>query len=135
MNELEDIKLKAMLQELELESPKENFSFRVMNKIFQEENALEKIKSERILGKGFWTITILFILLLASIFVISNFGIAPESQLSNLFPKLNDGLSNGYSSFFTKLGTAPLSVAGIFFAASILLFIERFINSNAKVFS
>ena len=58
MNDIEDIKLKTLLQKMKLESPKANFSVRVMNKIFEEENVLNKIKSERILGKGFWIIII-----------------------------------------------------------------------------
>jgi len=135
MNELEDIKLKALLQKMELDKPKPNFSVRVMNKIFEENPALEKIKSERVLGKGFWIISILFVALLAVIFVLSNSGIQAESQINNLLPELNSGLSTGYQSFFEKIGMVPLSIAGILFATSILLFIDRFISSNSRVFS
>lgn len=135
MNELEDIKLSALLQEMKLESPKADFSVRVMKNIFEENSVLAKIKSERVLGKGFWIITILFILLLVTIFVISNYGIQPESQLINLLPEAKSGVSAGYNSFFERIGTVPLSVAGILAASSILLFFERFISSNSKVFS
>jgi ABC-type Fe3+ transport system permease subunit len=135
MNKLEDIKLKALLREMKLEKPKANFSVRVMNKIFDENPAFEKIKSERILGKGFWIISILFVALLAVIFVVSNAGLQTESQINNLLPEINNGLSTGYQSFFEKLGMVPLSIAGILIASSVLLFIDRFLSSNSRVFS
>lgn len=135
MNELEDIKLSALLNEMKLESPKTNFSVRVMNKIFEEENVLNKIKSERILGKGFWIIIILFVVLLALIFLMSNSGIQAESQIQNYLPELNSEVTKGYQSIFDKIGTVPLSVAGILVASSLLLFIEHFISSNSKIFS
>lgn len=102
MNELEDIKLKTLLREMKLEKPNPNFSVRVMEKIFDENPALERIKSEKVLGKGFWIISILFVALLAVIFVVSNSGVQTESQINNLLPELNGGLSAGYQSFLEK---------------------------------
>ncbi len=135
MSELEDIKLKAFLQNMELESPKANFSVQVMNKIFKEENALEKIKSERILGKGFWIISILFVMLLAVIFIMNSAGIQTDGEAQKLLPEIGKGVSENYQSFFTKVDTLPLSIAGILIAASILLFIDRLISSNSKIFA
>ena len=135
MSELEDIKLKALLQNMELEKPKANFSVRVMNQIFEEENVLEKIKSEKILGKGFWIISILFIALLVTIFFLNNTGLQPESQLQSILPEGSNGVSESYQSFFSKMGTLPLSIAGILIASSVLLFIDRFISSNSKIFA
>lgn len=135
MNELEDIKLKALLNEMKLESPKTNFSVRVMTKIFEEDSVLEKIKSQRVLGKGFWIIMVLFILLFAAIIIINSMGLQADSQIGNLLPELNSGVSNGYQSIFEKMGSVPLSIAGILMAASVLLFIERFISSNSRVFA
>ena len=134
MNELEDIKLKALLYEMKLESPDANFSIRVMNKIFEENLVLEKIKSEKVLGKGFWIITILFIALLAIILVVSNSGMQADSQIQNLLPEVNSGITTGYQSFFERMGTIPLSVVGILIASSSLLFIDRFITANSKLF-
>lgn len=135
MNELEDIKLKMLLQEMKLESPKADFSLRVMHKIFAEDIVLEKIKSERILGKGFWIITTLFVVLIASMFIFQNTGI--NSTSGGEINQFLNGIDNtqGYQSFFQKIGTVPLSIAGIFIAVSVLLFIDRFITSNMKVFS
>jgi len=135
MNELEDIKLKALLQEMKLEKPQANFSLRVMNEIFAENVALEKIKSERILGKGFWIITILFVGLLATIFITSLSGIETGGQLNNLLPEMSKGVGTEYQSILDKIGGIPLSIAGILIASSLLLFIEQFVTSNAKVFS
>lgn len=135
MNELEDIKLKAFLQNLELEKPGSGFTVQVMNKIFAENSALEQIKSERILGKGFWIISILFVGLLAAIFVVSNTGMQADSQIGQLLPEAGQGLSEGYESFFSKLGTLPLSIAGITIGVSVLIFIDKIISSNSKIFA
>ena len=134
MNELEDIKLKILLQEMKLESPNANFSSRVMDKIMEEDLVLEKIKSERILGKGFWIILILFVALLVVMFVMQNSASTTEGILNQFFSGLDEKTS-GYTSFFEKLRTNPLSVAGILIASSVLLFIDRLISSNMKVFS
>ncbi len=135
MNELEDIKLKALLQQMKLDSPEPNFSVRVMNKIFEEDSVLERIKSEKVLGKGFWIILILFVALLAAIFVMYNTGVQPESQIQGLLPEVKGGVTESYNSLFNKLGTVPLSIAGIFIASSVLIFIDKFISSNSKIFA
>ena len=134
MNELEDIKLKILLQEMKLESPGNDFTSSVMDKILDEDLALERIKSERILGKGFWIILILFVALFAAIFVMQNSAIDSGGELSNFFRGLENAAS-GYNSFFSKIGNVPLSIGGILVASSILLFIDRLISSNAKVVS
>ncbi|WP_347840267.1 hypothetical protein [uncultured Draconibacterium sp.] len=135
MNELEDIKLKALLQNMKLEKPGSKFTVNVMNKIFEENNVLEKIKSEKVLGKGFWIISILFIVLLAAIFFVNNAGVQTDSQIGQLLPEAGQGLSEDYQSFFSKLGTLPLSIAGITIAVSVLIFIDKFISSNSKIFA
>ena len=135
MNELEDIKLQALLQSMKLDSPKPNFSVRVMNKIFEEDNALDKIKSEKILGKGFWIIMTLFVALMALVFVMQNNGIDAESQVQNLLPEVGSRVSEGYNTFFSKLGSIPLGIGGILAAFSVLIFLDRFISSNSKVFA
>jgi hypothetical protein len=131
---IEDKELKNVLKSIKLDSPGPNFSVRVMNRIFQENSILEKIKNERIFGKGFWIIIALFVLLFAAMFVFSGTENAAGGGIAEFIPKLNsNGVEEGYQSFFQKIGTVPLSVAGIMLASSILLFIERFINSKSKV--
>lgn len=131
MNELEDIKLKALLQSMKLEKPDPGFSAMVMNAIFKENNALEQIKAQRILGKGFWIITALFVLLVIVVYAMSSAGVQPEGKNEQLVP----GMESGIQSVINGIGAVPLSVAGILIASSVLLFVDRFISSNAKLFT
>ncbi|NQU54326.1 MAG: hypothetical protein HQ522_17505 [Bacteroidetes bacterium] len=136
MSELEDIKLKALLNEMKLESPQADFSVRVMNKIFEESSLLEKVKKEQILGRGFWIIITLFVVLFTVIFFVSTSGVPVESDLTKLLPGLNSSsVSTGYQTFFNKMGTIPISIVGILLASSTLLFIDRIITANSKIFS
>lgn len=134
MNELEDIKLKVLLQKLELEKPENDFTLRVMNRVVAEDNALEQIKAQKVLGKGFWIILILFVILLAVMFFMTQTGTAAGSS-ETILPKLNSEMSEGINSVMGKIGMVPISVAGILIASSILLFIDRFITSNTKLFA
>ena len=140
MNELEDIKLRMLLQDIQLESPDKNFSIRVMDKILRENEAIEKIKAERILGKGFWIILGLFVVLLAIIGLVSSSGsetggiIDKFFQANKIFGNAGN-TANDYKSIIERLGSAPIGIAVILVASSVLLFIEPFISSNLKVFS
>ncbi|WP_167605535.1 hypothetical protein [Maribellus sediminis] len=135
MSELEDIKLQALLQSMQLDSPGEKFSARVMNRIFEEDSVFEKIKAERVLGRGFWTILVVFVVLLAAMFFMAGSGAQPQEETARLLPQVNETVSNSFNSFFGKIGSVPLSVAGILIASSILLFIDRIISSNSKIFA
>jgi len=135
MNELEDIKLKALLQSMKLEKPHEDFSARVMNRIFEESNVLETIKAQRVLGRGFWIFILIFAAFMVVTFFVMNSGVPAAGDSSQLIPALNSGISESYNNFFNKLGTVPLSIAGILIASSILLFIDRIISSNQKLFT
>jgi hypothetical protein len=44
-------------------------------------------------------------------------------------------VATGYQNFFEKLGAAPLSVAGILLATSVLLFLEKFLSNRSHVYS
>lgn len=135
MNELEDIKLKALLQNMELDKPASDFSARVMNAVFAGDSAFDKIKSQRILGKGFWIILILFVSILVIILVGSNAGFQSDGQISLLFSSFDNGVSDNCKSVFSKIGNLPISIAIILAASSLLLFVERIINSNSKLFA
>lgn len=135
MNELEDIKLRALLREMKLDSPEPDFTVRVMDRIFEEDSVFEKIKTQKVLGRGFWIILFLFAALLVTVFVFYNTGVQPESQINDLLPEINGGVAESYRSFFSKTGTLPLGIAGILIASSVLLFIDRFISSNSKLFA
>ena len=134
MSELEDIKLRALLQEMKLNSPQKDFSIKVMNRIFEEDNVFEKIRKEKIFGTGFWIILILFLGLFAAMLVMSGSGAESDGKILNFLPEINPEISSRYYSVFEKMGTVPLSIAGILLASSILLFIDRFITVNSKLF-
>lgn len=135
MSELDDIKLRALLHEMQLEKPSSNFASLVMNRIIQEESAIEKIKKERILGKGFWVITVLFVVLLVLVFTFSGSSAGSGGFFSSIFSKFSGGVNQEYQSIFSKAASVPLSIAAILTAVSVLLFIDRIIDSNMKLFS
>ncbi len=131
----EDKELKSLLKTVKLESPGSGFSMKVMNQIFQEESLLEKIKKERVLGKGFWIILSLFIVLIVAMFIFSSTAESSGSEFSNYIPGLNtNSITQDYEGIFKKLGSVPVSIAGILLASSILVFIEQFLNSKIKSF-
>lgn len=132
--EIEDKKLKELLKYAKLESPANDFSARVMNRIFEEKAALEQVKSEPVLGRGFWVILALFAGLFVSVAVLSGNG-APAGESLNLLQGVNtEAVKTGYQSVFDKLGAVPLSIAGILLASSLLLFLEKFLSKRSSVF-
>ena len=124
-----DKELKKLIQGIKLDSPGNDFTTLVMNRVFEEKAALEKVKKDRLFGTGFWVILFLFVILLAAVAVFSYGGIEIDSEL----PKLLSGaqgsqLTQGYQSFFSNLGALPLSISGILFATSILLFFDKYLH-------
>ena len=132
----EDKELKSLLKSVKLESPNSDFSVKVMNRIFAEESLFEKIRKERILGKGFWIIMVLFITLFAAIFVFNTNEVITSGGFSEYIPGLDTNtVTQDYQNFFQKLDSLPVSIAGIFLASSILIFLERILNSKIKPYS
>ena len=86
-----DNELKSLIKGIKLDSPGIDFTSKVMNRVLEEKSALEQVKNERILGKGFWIILALFVLLIVSMFVFSGSGIQEEGQLSKMFNSVSDG--------------------------------------------
>ncbi|MCG6185750.1 hypothetical protein [Maribellus maritimus] len=128
----EDKKLKSVLKSVKLESPGNDFSLNVMNRIFHEESLLEKAKREKVLGKGFWIILALFIALFAAMFIFSSAG-GDTGELGKYIPGLNTNtVTQDYENFFQRIGSVPLSIAGILLASSFLVFIDRFLSSKIR---
>lgn len=132
---IEDKKLKAFLKSGQLESPGADFSARVMNRVFEEKAALEQVKSEPLLGRGFWVILALFAGLITAVFVFQESGASGGATLNFLKEVDTSTVATGYQNFFEKLGAAPLSVAGILLGTSILLFLEKFLSNRSHVYS
>lgn len=123
-----DNELKSLIKGIKLDSPGNDFTSKVMGRIYEEKVAMEKVKDDKLLGKGFWIILSLFVILIVAMFVFSSTGVQTEGQLSKLLSGANDGaLSQGYQSFFSNLGSLPLSIGGILMASSILLLIDKFL--------
>lgn len=132
----EDKELKSLLKSIKLDSPESNFTVRVMNKIFQEESLIEKVKRERVLGKGFWIILALFVALFVAMVLVSGSGAATGGSVHKLVSEINSSSATAeYQTFFQKLGTVPVSIGGILIASSLLLFIDKLIHSKMNIFS
>ena len=123
-----DNELKSLIKGVKLDSPGSDFTSKVMSRVYEEKMAMEKVKDENLLGKGFWIIFFLFVALIAAMFVFSSSGTQTEGELSKLLSGANDGaLSQGYQSFFSNLGSLPLSIGGILLASSFLILIDKFL--------
>jgi len=124
-----DNELKTLIKGIKLDSPGNDFTSAVMSRVFEEKAVMEKIPDERLLGKSFWIILSLFILLFVAMFVFSSTGTETESLWSKLLSNADSSaFSKGYNSLFSNLGTLPLSIGGILLASSILLFIDKFLS-------
>ena len=123
-----DTKLKNLIKGIKLDSPGNDFTSKVMNRVFEEQPVVEIVKNEKLLGKGFWIILFLFFALIVAMFVSSS-GVPADGQMSRLLDGAGDGtLLQGYQSFFSNLGSLPLSIGAILLATTVLLFIDRFFS-------
>jgi hypothetical protein len=133
-----DMELRKLLKEIQLDTPSKDFTIKVMDRVWEDKSVqsrVEEIKNERILGKGFWIILVLFIGLFAAVAFTSGNGGQETGQLSKLMQGLqNDGISEGYKSFFSNLGSLPLSIGGILLASTLLVFIDRIFASMGHGF-
>jgi len=130
-----DKELKMFLKNVKLESPGKDFSSQVMNRIFQEESVVEQVKAEPILGRGFWIILALFVILMA-VMVYLSAGSAAAGSTSGILPDIDStNFMADYRSLFERLDVLPASIAGIFIGASLLVFLEKFLESKKHIFS
>lgn len=123
-----DNELRNLIKEIKLDSPGKDFTLNVMNRVLEEKAATVQVKDEKILGKGFWIILSLFVILIIAMFLFPGSGVQENGQISKMLSNVGDGsLTSGYQSVFSKLGSLPLSIGGILLASSVLLFIDRFL--------
>jgi len=131
-----DNELRSLIKGVKLDSPGSDFTSKVMNRVYEEKVVMEKVKDEKLLGKGFWIILFLFVALIAAMFVFSSSGLQDGGQLSKLMSGAGEGaLSQRYQSFFSNLGSLPLSIGGILLASSVLVLIDRFLPQITANFS
>jgi len=131
----DDKKLKALIKSIDIDRPENGFSTKVMNQIFEMESNIEKLRTEPVLGKSFWIITSAFVVLILAIILIPENGmIVSDGQLSGLFNQANEaGVADGYKNAYEKITSLPMSIAGILFASSLLVFFESFVGAKNKI--
>lgn len=130
-----DIELKRLLKSVKPDSPGRDFSSQVMNRIFEEVKVMEQVKAEPLLGRGFWIILTLFGVLMAAM-VIYSLSTGAAEPSSGLLPDVDStAVMSGYRSFFERFSALPASIAGITLAASLLVFIEKFLESKKVALS
>jgi hypothetical protein len=129
-----DEKLKNLIQQIKLESPGSAFSRKVMDKVFEIQPAIEKIKAERIFGKRFWLIIFLFLILLFVMIWFYASDTGTGSPINGLLADTNpEAVSRMYQSVFERVTELPLSIAGILMGSSMLIFIDRLLSSKSTV--
>jgi hypothetical protein len=128
----EDNKLRKLIKEINPESPDADFSSKVMTRIYEEQKAIERSATEQIFGLWFWLISAAFIVMCIAVIFLSGTP-AETSPLGNLVPAAGKEVISGYYKAFSSLTESiPASVAGILFASSLLLLLERFLSARIK---
>lgn len=126
----QDNELRQFLKSVKLDTPGADFSARVMNRVFEEQPALEQVKQLPVLGRGFWIIVALFAVLVAAVAIVSG-GSGSAEAAPSLLPQVNtDAVMTGYRSFFDKFTSLPAGITGILLGASLLVFLEKFLGSR-----
>jgi hypothetical protein len=82
------------------------------------------------LKEDLYTILSLFVVLVGAMIWVSGSQPVAEST-PGFLPEMNtDTVLTGYRAFFDKLGALPASIAGIFLASSLLIFLEKLVDSR-----
>ncbi|HOF54449.1 MAG TPA: hypothetical protein PLD74_01575 [Prolixibacteraceae bacterium] len=130
--------LRKMIREIGIESPGPAFSHQVMEALLAEEKREKPaFVTEPILGKNFWILTLLFILLLM-IFLIFGRTWSPgsESAITMMLRWITryGSLFFGdfWSLFLQKAGNIPVISAAVFLAVTILTLADRFLPEKKK---
>ncbi|MBN1820323.1 MAG: hypothetical protein JXR31_04170 [Prolixibacteraceae bacterium] len=124
-----DMELKKLVKETRLEKPGNDFTLKVMNRIFDEETAKILNKGIKVLGKNFWVFVLLFVALGITMIILSATGVI-SGDSSTLLPEASKTITREYQTIFEKIGKVPLSIGAILTASSILLLIERFMSKK-----
>ncbi len=121
--------LRQMLKNIKLDKPASEFTNQVMTRVFQESVLIEQVKSEPVLGKGFWIIMALFGILMAAMVFVSTGNFTAE-HISILPDISSRGFMIDYRLFFSNMANLPANIAGISIAFSLLIFLERYLTAK-----
>lgn len=125
----EDIKLREVIKDLNLESPGKDFTLNVLERIHREVPFAFQIKKDPVLGKGFWIIMALFVVI-GVLFVVGT-TVEPGSDglIGNFLKSIDTSATDSaYKGIIGKMNQVPAGIIGILLASSILIFLERFLS-------
>lgn len=122
----EDKAFREVIRDLKLDSPGENFTMSVINRIHKEVPASIQTRKEPSLGKEFWIVILLFMVLSLTIFLLTQ----PAQESGRLMDRfLNPAGAETANALFRRVTYSflkiPAGISGILAASSLLIFIER----------
>ncbi len=137
----EDLELRRVMKSIRLESPGNDFSMKVMAGVLAEAEKRPVFTTEPILGKRFWIFVLLFVAVAAVALIVAGSGApvgnsveitAAEGLLDKLpSPDLTQ-VEGIYEKMLNLIGSLPLTFAGILLSASLLVVLDKFLNSRHK---
>jgi NADH:ubiquinone oxidoreductase subunit 6 (subunit J) len=130
----EDNELRRLIKSMKPESLGADFSSKVMMRVHEKQEEMDRIRSERIFGKWFWIILAAFISLFMIVIFVPETTSYP-SAFPGIIPEFDrETISALYSSLFKTFDVIPTSVAGILLASSLLLILEGLLSSRVRVY-
>jgi len=137
----EDQELRRVMKNIRLESPGNDFSMKVMAGVLAEAEKRPAFTTEPILGKRFWIFVLLFLAVAAAALILSGSGApvgnsaeitAAEGLLDKLPSPDLTKMEGMYQRILDLFGSLPLTFAGILLSASLLVVLDKFLNSRHK---
>jgi hypothetical protein len=132
-----DSELRKLIKKVKIESPDPDFSSRVMDVILARAEGKKVFSSEPVLGRSFWILVTLFVLLTVAFILLSGNTIHNEGIVQNLLSGLPapdfTTLKNSLAKFMEISGSLPLSVAVTMIAASVLILADKFFTTKQKM--
>ena len=130
----EDNELRRLIKSIKPESPGTDFSSKVMKRVYDEQEEIEKSKSESIFGSWFWIILAAFASLFVIVFLVPE-NATGESASPDIITELTgNAMSNFYSFIYKTFDFVSPSVAAILIASSLLIIIERLLSSRIRIY-
>lgn len=138
MNTLNDnIKLRELIRKVKIESPDPGFTARVMDIILAGEHKKQMIQAQPVLGKSFWVLITLFVILALVFILISGSSLQGDGIISTFFNRFTFPDLTPFRVFLTKLieksGSLPMIVATTMISASVLILADKYFSSKHKL--
>jgi hypothetical protein len=129
--------LKTLIKKVKIESPDPDFTSRVMKVILADVQKEKVFSSEPVLGRSFWILVMLFVLLIVFFILISGYESPDNGVINDLLsgfpvPDLTP-LNNSLVKIMEKTGSIPVSVTMTMIATTVLILADRFFYSKQKL--